>query len=103
MDLLAGTGNPTGRAHDGSRSGRLEEGTDKIKKMPVYAKCGVGHVRLVDPAAMTLDAFRSESGRWFLSSSFCENDKVRAEPFQEVEFDLGDLWLGFEQPTSDSK
>jgi Uma2 family endonuclease len=69
--------------------------TDKIKKMPIYAQCGVGHIWLVDPIAMTLDAFRSESGRWFLSASFCENDKVRAEPFQEVEFDLGDLWLSF--------
>jgi len=25
--------------------------------------------------------------------SIAENDKVRAEPFQDVEIDLGNLWL----------
>jgi Uma2 family endonuclease len=67
--------------------------TDKIKKMPLYAHHGVGHLWLIDPGAMTMDAFRLESGRWSLLGSFCENDQVRVEPFQEIEISLGDLWF----------
>lgn len=67
--------------------------TDKVKKMPIYAKHGVDYIWLIDPMAMTLDAFRSESGQWLLLRSFAENDKVRIEPFPEIEIDLGDLWL----------
>lgn len=67
--------------------------TDKIKKMPIYAHQGVGHIWLIDPIAMTMDAFRLESGRWSLIAGFSENDRVRIEPFQEVEISLGDLWI----------
>ena len=68
--------------------------TDKIKKMPLYALHGVGDIWLIDPVAMTLDAFRLESGGWLLLGSYAENDRVRVEPFREIEFDLGDLWVG---------
>ena len=65
--------------------------TDKVKKMPIYAHHGVGHIWLIDPVAMTMDAFRLESGKWVLLGSFAENDKVRVEPFQEIEINLEDL------------
>ncbi len=74
--------------------------TDKIKKMPIYARHGVGHIWLIDPVAMTMDAFRLESGRWSLLASFSENDKVRIEPFHEIEINLGDLWVGSLQSPS---
>lgn len=67
--------------------------TDKIRKMPLYAEHGIKHLWLVDPNAKTLDAFRLESGMWVLLSSYVEDDKVRAEPFQEIEIDLAGLWL----------
>ncbi|MEM5787457.1 MAG: Uma2 family endonuclease [Syntrophobacteraceae bacterium] len=73
---------------------------DKVKKMPIYAHHGVAHIWLIDPVAMTMDAFGLESGRWVLLGSFAENDKVRAEPFQEIEIHLGTLWL--ESPQSPS-
>jgi hypothetical protein len=41
-----------------------------------------------------MDTFRLESGGWRLPASFSENDKVREEPFQDIEIDLGNLWLG---------
>jgi Uma2 family endonuclease len=66
---------------------------DKVRKMPVYAQHSVGHLWLVDPGAQTLDVFRLELGRWLLLASFCQNDKVKAEPFQEIEIELGNLWL----------
>ena len=66
---------------------------DKIRKMPIYALYGVLHFWLIDPLGKSLDVFRLESGGWFLLASFTENDKVRGEPFQETEIDLGNLWL----------
>jgi Uma2 family endonuclease len=67
---------------------------DKVRKMPLYARHGVGYVWLIDPAAMTMDVFRlGAEGGWSLMASFAENDKVRAEPFQEIEINLEDLWL----------
>lgn len=67
--------------------------TDKIKKMPVYAQFGVAYAWLIDPRDKTLDIYSLESGRWSLLGSFVENDKVRAEPFLEIEINLADLWL----------
>ncbi len=66
---------------------------DKIKKMPIYAQHGVSHLWLVDPLDKTLDVLRLESGKWVIAGVFAENDKVRAEPFQEIEIELGKLWL----------
>ncbi|MDR3568199.1 MAG: Uma2 family endonuclease [Syntrophobacteraceae bacterium] len=74
--------------------------TDKIKKMPIYAHHGVGHIWLIDPDAKTMDAFRLESGRWSLLASFSESDEVRVEPFQEIEISLEDLWVQSFQPPS---
>ena len=68
--------------------------TDKVRKMPLYARHAVGHIWLIDPAALTLDVFRLGSqGGWNLLASFAENDRVRAEPFNEIEINLDDLWL----------
>jgi len=67
--------------------------TDKTDKMPIYAQYGVSHLWLFDPLAKTLDVFRLESGNWVVVGLYAEKDKVRAEPFPEVEIDLNDLWL----------
>ena len=66
---------------------------DKGLKMPVYARHGVGHIWLIDPLARTLDVYRLENGLWLLLQSNGEDDKVRAEPFGEVDIPLTHLWL----------
>ena len=68
--------------------------TDRIKKMAIYAKHGVPHLWLIDPIARTLEVFRLETEGWLLRSVFGENDKVRIEPFADVEIDLENLWIG---------
>ncbi|MBF0121592.1 MAG: Uma2 family endonuclease [Desulfobacterales bacterium] len=65
---------------------------DRKKKMPNYAKFGVQHVWLIEPIAKTLEVFRLESEKWLLLEFFSDDDKVRAEPFQEIEIDLKNLW-----------
>jgi len=48
---------------------------------------------IIDPAARTLDIFRLESGKWLLLDTFAEDDRVRAEPFQEIEIELDKFWV----------
>jgi Uma2 family endonuclease len=66
---------------------------DRIKKMRVYAQHTVHHVWLIDPMIKTLEVFRLESGKWVLLAAFAENDTVRAEPFQDIDIDLGNFWI----------
>ena len=75
---------------------------DKAEKMPLYARYGVAYAWIIDPIMMkTLDVYRLESGGWWrLLESYGGNDKMRAEPFQDVEINLGDLWIGSSQPST---
>lgn len=66
---------------------------DKIKKMAIYAKHGIKFYWLLDPLMKTLEAFKLESEQWILIGVYAEDDRVRVEPFQEIEIDLGSLWL----------
>lgn len=68
--------------------------TDRVKKMRIYADHGVPHIWIVDPGARTLEVFRLESGKWLLLDTFVEDDTMRAEPFQEIEIELCNFWVG---------
>ena len=61
-------------------------------KRPIYAREGVGHLWLVDPADRTLEAFELREGQWVLNASAQGNDPISIRPFDAVTFDLGDLW-----------
>ena len=65
---------------------------DRKKKMPIYAQFGVPHLWLVDPLEKTLEIFRLDNGNWIVAAVYSEDDKVRAEPFQEIEINLNSLW-----------
>jgi Uma2 family endonuclease len=66
---------------------------DKVKKMTIYGRHGVGYVWLLDPMNRTLDVLGLESGKWVVLGVYAEDDKVRAAPFQEVEIEMEHLWL----------
>ena len=61
-------------------------------KRPVYAREGVGHLWLVDPADRTLEAFELHDGQWLLIASAKDDDPVSIRPFDAITFSLGDLW-----------
>jgi len=65
---------------------------DRVRKMNIYSRDAVPYAWLVDPVAETLEVFRLENGRWSLILTAAGDDKVRAEPFDEIEIDLGSLW-----------
>jgi Uma2 family endonuclease len=68
---------------------------DRRRKLPHYARTGVQHVWIVDPIAKMLEIYRLAAGEvagWRLVVTFSGDEKVRAEPFDAIELDLGALW-----------
>ena len=61
-------------------------------KRPVYAREGVGHLWLIEPADRTLEAFELREGEWVLIATAQDDAPVRVRPFEAVTFGLGDLW-----------
>ena len=61
-------------------------------KRPVYAREGVSHLWLVDPADRTLEAFELRDRPWVLIAGAKDDDPVSIPPFDAVTFSLGDLW-----------
>jgi Uma2 family endonuclease len=66
--------------------------TDRVKKVRVYAQHKIPHLWLIDPIHKTLETYRFQSGSFMLAGVYEGNEKVRAEPFPEVEIDLSILW-----------
>lgn len=66
---------------------------DRVKKMGIYAQHRVPYFWIIDPANNTLEVLKNEAGQWLIIGTYAEDDKVRAEPFQEIEIDLSFLWL----------
>ncbi len=61
-------------------------------KRPVYAREGVAHLWLVDPADRTLEAFELRDRQWVLIGSAKDGEPVSIPPFDVITFSLADLW-----------
>jgi len=67
-------------------------GLDRGEKMPLYAREKVAHVWIVDPIAKTLDVFRLDGETYRLVGTHSGDVRVRVEPFEAIELELGALW-----------
>lgn len=76
------------------------ERLDRARKLPAYARHGVAHAWLINPAARTLEALRAEGGRWVLVGTFADDARVRAEPFDAIELDLLPFWVEPRPPSA---
>jgi Uma2 family endonuclease len=65
---------------------------DRAKKLKIYAREGVHHAWLIDPDLGTLEVLRLEDGKWVILGCHYGSERVRAEPFAEIELELGTLW-----------
>lgn len=66
---------------------------DRTDKLPLYASVSVTNFWLVDPIAKTLEVLRLDGATYRIVASFGGDDaKVRAEPFDVFELELGALW-----------
>ncbi len=68
-------------------------GTDRVKKLPIYAREKIDHVWLIDPDKKTLEVYARNNQSWILLNSFAADDRIHAAPFDAIEMNLGALWL----------
>jgi Uma2 family endonuclease len=68
------------------------ETIDRAKKLGRYARAGVAHTWLVNPLLKTLEVLALADGRWSLAATHEGDVKVRTEPFDAIELELGALW-----------
>jgi len=73
------------------------ERIDRVKKLPAYARHGVVHAWLINPATRTREVFRREGTSWVLVATHADDAIVHTEPFDAIEIDLLHLW-GEERP-----
>ncbi len=71
------------------RTGAIDRG----RKMRIYARERVGHLWMVDPLARTLEIYRLEADRWIVAITHAAGERVRPEPFDAIELDIGRWWL----------
>ncbi len=62
--------------------------TDRVSKRRLYARAGVAHYWLVDPAARTLEALALAGGAWTEVGAFDDDDVARVPPFEAVEIEV---------------
>jgi len=70
------------------------ESFDRAHKLPAYARHGIPHAWLVDPALRSLEVLRRERGRFVHITSFAADERACVEPFESLALDLTQLWGG---------
>jgi Uma2 family endonuclease len=65
---------------------------DRVRKLPLYAKHGTAHAWYVDPEERSLETYSLFRERWQLGPFASDGERVRCEPFDAIELELGLLW-----------
>jgi hypothetical protein len=68
------------------------EAMDRDVKPRIYAREGVENMWFADPRTRTLEVFRWHEGGWSTIATYRDDQRLRAEPFDAIEFDLSHLW-----------
>ncbi len=68
------------------------EAIDRDDKLRIYAREGVMHVWFVNPIIRTLEGLRLSGERYELEAVHRDDAKIRAAPFEALEWDLSVLW-----------
>ncbi len=67
---------------------------DRSRKMRVYAREGIAHLWLVEPLLHTVEVYRlGDGGLWTVAGAWGAEEKVRLEPFAEIELALARWWV----------
>ena len=70
-------------------TGRIDRG----RKTRIYAREAVSHLWFVEPLLHTVEVYRLRDGNWTLATVHDGDDRVRIEPFEDVELDPSRWWL----------
>jgi Uma2 family endonuclease len=65
---------------------------DRVTKAQLYAKHGVQHFWLLDPAERVLEAFELSAGLWTRTGSYDDTATARVKPFEAIELNVGALF-----------
>jgi Uma2 family endonuclease len=66
---------------------------DRSRKMRIYARASVEHLWLVDPLVRTVEVYRLHGDTWTVAAVWGGDEKVRIEPFAEIEMALERWWV----------
>ncbi len=72
------------------------EKQDRTAKLATYAREEVPNAWLINPVQRTLEVLRLTSAGWLTLAVHHDDQRVRAEPFDAIELDLGVLWADLE-------
>src|SRR5665213_469470 len=65
---------------------------DQVTKFETYRRCGVPHYWIADPQLLTLRVFRWTPEGYLVALTAQAGQRVRAEPFEAVELEVGVLF-----------
>jgi Uma2 family endonuclease len=65
---------------------------DRTTKLPLYAEYGVAYAWFVEPVLQIVEVKKLVDRVWTDIGLYGGDAKFRAEPFEEVEIDLGSIW-----------
>ena len=65
---------------------------DRTEKLPLYQRCGVRYLWLIDPVGCSLEAYQLETNGYLLVLATSGAQIVRVPPFDAIELELGLLW-----------
>lgn len=65
---------------------------DRTVKLDIYRRESVLHYWIVNPRSQTIEILRLDGEGYRIVDVCAGDDKVRAEPFDAIELDLGELW-----------
>lgn len=65
---------------------------DRTEKLPLYARCSVPFVWLIDPIGCSLEAYRLHEQTYLLIVAERGNKQLRVPPFDAIELELELLW-----------
>ena len=66
---------------------------DRSRKMRIYGRASVAHLWLVDPLLRTVEGYRLDGEAWTVAGVWSGDEKVRIEPFADIELALGRWWV----------
>lgn len=72
---------------------------DRVTKRRVYLNLKIPYYWLIDPIAHTLEALKATPSQWLVMASCGGNERVRVEPFEDMELDLQTFWAPEAEPT----
>lgn len=68
------------------------EKLDRAHELAIHARAGGGHAWRLGPRSRTLEVLRRQGAHWLDLGVHKDGDRIRAEPFEDIELEIAVLW-----------